>query len=64
MESITQVIMEETGELGVDYVLDFGMNDSRFSKKDIIFCLAVHGCWVTSSFGLQVITFIIYIDLN
>lgn len=57
-------VMEETGKLGVNIIIDNGVrqsfaeDDKRVShvlptKHDIISCLAVGGRWVTSQYDLQ-----------
>lgn len=52
-ENLMQVIMEETGDLGVEHILDLDV-PSKISKETLISCLAVHGSWVTQNSSLQV----------
>eukprot|EP01121_Diplochlamys_sp_Union-15-3_P002719 TRINITY_DN1246_c0_g1_i1.p1 TRINITY_DN1246_c0_g1~~TRINITY_DN1246_c0_g1_i1.p1 ORF type:complete len:334 (-),score=58.29 TRINITY_DN1246_c0_g1_i1:103-1104(-) len=50
-ENLVETVMEETGSLGVDFILenpDFAITSKyNISRRDFIKCLAVHGTWVT-----------------
>eukprot|EP01095_Lingulamoeba_sp_RSL-Kostka_P002903 TRINITY_DN1381_c0_g2_i1.p1 TRINITY_DN1381_c0_g2~~TRINITY_DN1381_c0_g2_i1.p1 ORF type:complete len:371 (+),score=101.99 TRINITY_DN1381_c0_g2_i1:2-1114(+) len=57
-EDLSAVVMNETGNLGVDYILeDESIDPSNykndyigFTKNDLIQSLAIHGTWVTSHY--------------
>jgi NADPH:quinone reductase-like Zn-dependent oxidoreductase len=50
-ENPYQVLMNETGGLGVDHIYEATASSAcGFSKKDLIKCLSPNGHWVTSSY--------------
>ncbi|XP_067945699.1 quinone oxidoreductase-like protein 1 [Watersipora subatra] len=62
--SLVSIVMEETGSLGANAIIDDGVNmfaeedhetqvPGRPSKHDVISCLAVNGKWITSQPNLQ-----------
>ncbi|CAD5124364.1 unnamed protein product [Dimorphilus gyrociliatus] len=59
LSDVSGKIIEETGEIGVDVVIDngvdvFGNKDKRLPEKiDIIRCLGLNGRWITRQHDLQ-----------
>lgn len=52
-EKLVDVLLQETAELGVDFILDCSQQ-FQISIKDMIRCLAVHGHIVFASHEVQV----------
>jgi len=57
-ENVLEIVMEETGSLGVDYVLDYAscyqiiaekspITSMKRRQEQIIRCLRVHGTWIS-----------------